>query len=126
MKDIIATSSAPSAIGPYSQATAVGNFIFTSGQLGMDPATGVLEQGIQKQTRRALDNIKAILNECGLGMENILKTTVFLQNISDFNAMNKIYSEYFTEGHYPARSAIEVAALPKGGLVEIEAIAGKY
>ena len=123
MKDIISTPAAPAAIGPYSQATAANRFVFTSGQLGMDPETGVLADGIQAQTRRALENVKAILSAAGAGMDQVLKTTVFLQNMSDFGAMNEIYAEFFTEGQFPARSAIEVGALPKGGLVEIEAVA---
>ena len=125
MKDIISTAAAPSAIGPYSQATAAGGFIFTSGQLGMDPETGVLAEGVQAQTRRSLENVKAILSAAGVGMGQVLKTTVFLQNMSDFAAMNEVYAEFFPEGQYPARSAVEVAALPKGGLVEIEAVAAR-
>jgi len=123
MKDIVSTPNAPSAIGPYSQATAVKGFVFTSGQLGMDPATGVLADGIQAQTRQALENVSAILVARGLSMNDILKTTVFLTDIADFAAMNEVYAEFFSEGNYPARSAVQVAALPKGGLVEIETIA---
>jgi 2-iminobutanoate/2-iminopropanoate deaminase len=122
MKTILATEKAPAAIGPYAQGIDCGGFVVTSGQLGLDPATGALAQGVEAQTRQALENVKAILAQAGLTMDNVVKTTVFLQHMSDFAAMNAVYAEYFTEGAYPARSAVEVAALPKGGLVEIEVI----
>lgn len=125
MKKIIATKSAPAAIGPYSQAVDGGGILITSGQLGLDPATGELKGDITAQTRQSLENVKAILTEAGLTMDNVIKTTVFLQHMSDFAAMNAVYAEYFTEGSYPARSAVEVGALPKGGLVEIECICVK-
>ena len=125
MKKIIATLNAPAAIGPYAQAVDGGSVLITSGQLGLDPATGELAQGIEAQTRRALENVKAILAQAGLTMDSVIKTTVFLQHMSDFAAMNAVYAEFFTQGSYPARSAVEVGALPKGGLVEIEAIALK-
>lgn len=125
MKKIIATKSAPAAIGPYSQAMDGGRILITSGQLGLDPATGELKGDITAQTRQSLENVKAILTEAGLTMDNVIKTTVFLQHMSDFAAMNAVYAEYFTEGSYPARSAVEVGALPKGGLVEIECICVK-
>ena len=125
MKKIIATKSAPAAIGPYSQAMDGGSILITSGQLGLDPATGELKGDITAQTRQSLENVKAILTEAGLTMENVIKTTVFLQHMSDFAAMNAVYAEYFTEGSYPARSAVEVGALPKGGQVEIECICVK-
>lgn len=125
MKKIIATTNAPAAIGPYSQGIDCGSFVVTSGQLGLIPATGELPEGIEAQTRQSLTNIKAILEANGMTMDNVAKTTVFLKNISDFAAMNAIYAEFFTEGQYPARSAIEVAALPKGALVEIETICMK-
>ena len=123
MKTIIATTAAPAAIGPYSQAIDCGAFVVTSGQVPFDPATGVLVEGdITVQTRQVLNNIKAVLAAAGLTMDNVVKTTVFLQNMGDFAAMNAVYAEFFTEGQYPARSAVEVAALPKGALVEIETI----
>ena len=93
--------------------------------LGLDPTTGELAQGIEAQTRRALENVKAILAQAGLTMDSVIKTTVFLQHMSDFAAMNAVYAEFFTQGSYPARSAVEVGALPKGGLVEIECICVK-
>ena len=126
MKNVISTTNAPAAIGPYSQAIDCGAFLITSGQVPFDPATGVIvEGGIEEQTRQSLNNVKAILEAAGLTMDNVVKTTVFLQNMGDFAAMNAVYAEFFTEGQYPARSAVEVAALPKGALVEIEAIACK-
>ncbi len=126
MKTVIATTAAPAAIGPYSQAIDCGAFVVTSGQVPFDPATGVLVEGdITVQTRQVLNNIKAVLAAAGLTMDNVVKTTVFLQNMGDFAAMNAVYAEFFTEGQYPARSAVEVAALPKGALVEIETICVK-
>lgn len=126
MKNVISTTNAPAAIGPYSQAIDCGAFLITSGQVPFDPATGVIvEGGIEVQTRQSLNNVKAILEAAGLTMDNVVKTTVFLQNMGDFAAMNAVYAEFFTEGQYPARSAVEVAALPKGALVEIETICVK-
>ena len=125
MKDIIATDKAPTAIGPYSQAIDCGALVITSGQIPVDPATGTMPEGIEAQTRQSLNNIKAILAQAGLTMDNVVKTTVFLQNMGDFAAMNAVYAGFFTEGSYPARSAVEVAALPKGALVEIEAICAR-
>ena len=123
MKKIIATTNAPSAIGPYSQAVDCGAFLITSGQVPIDPATGeFVPGGIAEQTRQSLTNVKAILEAAGLTMDHVVKTTVFLQDMGDFAAMNAGYAEFFTEGNYPARSAVEVAKLPKGALVEIEAI----
>lgn len=123
MKKIIATTNAPSAIGPYSQAVDCGAFLITSGQVPFDPATGeFVPGGIGEQTRQSLTNVKAILEAAGLTMDHVVKTTVFLQDMGDFAAMNAVYAEFFTEGNYPARSAVEVAKLPKGALVEIEAI----
>ena len=122
-KDIIATANAPAAIGPYSQAIDCGSFIVTSGQIPIDPATGnLVEGGIAAQTRQSLTNVKAVVEAAGLTMDHVAKTTVFLQNMADFAAMNAVYAEFFTEGNYPARSAVEVGALPKGALVEIETI----
>ena len=126
MKKIISTTNAPAAIGPYSQAIDCGNFLVTSGQVPFDPATGeFVPGGITEQTSQVLTNIKAILTEAGLTMDNVVKTTVFLQNMGDFATMNAVYAEFFTEGQYPARSAVEVGALPKGALVEIETICVK-
>ena len=122
-KNIIATTNAPAAIGPYSQAIDCGSLLITSGQIPIDPATGNLVEGdIPAQTRQSLTNVKAILEAAGLTMDNVAKTTVFLAHMSDFAAMNAVYAEFFTEGNYPARSAVEVGALPKGALVEIETI----
>ena len=122
-KNIIATTNAPAAIGPYSQAIDCGSLLITSGQIPIDPATGNLVEGdITAQTRQSLTNVKAILEATGLTMDNVAKTTVFLAHMSDFAAMNAVYAEFFTEGNYPARSAVEVGALPKGALVEIETI----
>ena len=126
MKKIIATTNAPAAIGPYSQAIDCGSFLVTSGQVPFDPATGeFVPGGITEQTRQVLTNIKAILEAAGLTMDNVVKTTVFLQSMGDFAAMNAVYAEFFTEGQYPARSAVEVGALPRGALVEIETICVK-
>ena len=120
---VISTKKAPVAIGPYSQAIQVGNLIYTSGQILIDPETGVfVEGGIKEQTRQSLTNVKAILEEVGLTMSNIVKTTVFMADMNDFAEMNSIYAEFFTEP-YPARSAVAVKTLPKGALVEIEVIA---
>lgn len=126
MKKIIATKNAPAAIGPYSQAIDCGTFLVTSGQIALDPATGEMAKGdVADQTRQALLNVKAILAEAGLTMDNVVKTTVFLQSMGDFAAMNAVYAEFFSEGNFPARSAVQVGALPKGALVEIEAICNK-
>ena len=124
MKKVISTSKAPAAIGPYSQAIQVGNLVYTSGQIPIDPTTGVfVEGGIKEQTHQALLNVKAILEENGLSMNDIVKTTVFMADMNDFADMNAVYAEFFTEP-YPARSAVAVKALPKGALVEIEVVAG--
>ena len=123
MKKVISTTKAPAAIGPYSQAIKVGNLVYTSGQIPIDPATGVfVEGGIKEQTRQSLTNIKAILTEVGLSMGNVVKTTVFLADMNDFADMNAVYAEFFAEP-YPARSAVAVKTLPKGALVEIEVVA---
>ncbi|WP_312280148.1 RidA family protein [Oscillibacter sp.] len=123
MKAIVSTTKAPAAIGPYSQAVQAGGLVITSGQLPIDPATGVFPEGVQAQTRQSLTNVKAILEEAGTDMDHIIKTTVFLKNMNDFGAMNEVYATFFTESGFPARSAIEVARLPKDALVEIEVIA---
>ena len=119
----IKTEKAPGAIGPYSQAIQVGNLVYTSGQLPIDPATGLFpEGGIKEQTRQSLENIKAILQEAGLSMQSVVKTTVFLTDMGDFAEMNSVYAEFFAEP-YPARSAVAVKTLPKNALVEIEVVA---
>lgn len=123
MKEAIHTAQAPAAIGPYSQAIRANGFVFVSGQLPVDPATGSFAGAdVTAQTRQSLQNIQSILAEAGLGMDAVVKTTVFLQNMGDFAAMNEVYAAFFT-GDCPARAAVQVAALPKGALVEIEAIA---
>jgi 2-iminobutanoate/2-iminopropanoate deaminase len=122
-KKIIRSEKAPAAIGPYSIANTGGPFVFTAGQLGLEPATGLLvEGGIEKETRQALENLKTVLLAANSCLENVVKTTVFLRDISDFARMNTIYAEYFTSD-CPARSAVQVAALPKNAAIEIEAIA---
>ena len=125
MKKVIATTNAPAAIGPYSQAIAANGFVFVSGQIPIDPATGeFVPGGIQEQTRQSLENGKAILTQAGLTLDNVIKTTVFLSDIQNFAAMNEIYAQYFA-AECPARSAVQVANLPKGALVEIEMIAAE-
>ncbi|GAB6088037.1 RidA family protein [Alkaliphilus crotonatoxidans] len=124
MKKIINTKNAPSAIGPYSQGTTAAGLIFVSGQLPIDTKTGeFVPGGIKEQTRQSLENLKQILESQGSGLHNVLKTTVFLSDINHFKEMNEVYEAVFGEGNYPARSAFEVARLPKDALVEIEAIA---
>ena len=122
MKKVICSQKAPGAIGPYSQAIEAGGMVFVSGQLPIDAATGVMAEGAEAQARQSLENIKHILEEAGLGMANIVKTTVFLADMSLFADMNKVYATYF-DGAFPARSAVAVKALPKDALVEIECIA---
>ena len=122
---IISTTKAPAAIGPYSQAIDLGNMVITSGQLPIDPATGAFPEGIQAQTKQSLTNVKSILEAAGLTMDSVVKTTVFLSDMNNFGAMNEVYASFFSEGNYPARSAVEVARLPKDALVEIEVIAVK-
>ena len=125
MKQVINTSAAPAAIGPYSHAILVGNLVYTSVPVTIDPATGsFIEGGIKEQTHQSLSNVQAILSEAGLSMSNVIKTTVFMADMNDFAAMNEVYAEFFTEP-YPARSAVAVKTLPKGALVEIEVIAAK-
>ncbi len=124
MKRTIASPKAPAAVGPYSQAVELNGTLFISGQLPLDPVSGEMPQGVEAQTRRSLDNIGFILEEAGLGYGDIVKTTVLLDDIADFGAMNAVYAEYF-KGDKPARVCYEVAALPKGAKVEIEAIAGR-
>ena len=121
-KIIVSTKQAPAAIGPYSQAVRVGNLVFLSGQLGLDPETGTLKENIGDQTRQALDNIGAILTAVGPNYSHVVKTTVFLKDLDDFGLVNEIYGNIFKDGA-PARSCVEVSRLPKRALVEIECIA---
>lgn len=123
MRESVATKKAPGAIGPYSQAIDIGSLVFTSGQIPINPETGNIPEGIEAQTKQSLNNVKAILEETGLSMNHVIKTTVFLKDMNDFGEMNKIYESFFTD--YPARSAVEVARLPKDALVEIEVIASR-
>lgn len=120
----IATTAAPGAIGPYSQAIEVNGFVYASGQIPLDPATGVFPEGITAQTRQSLTNAKAILEAAGTDMSHVVKTTVFLADMGDFAAMNEVYAEFF-QAPYPARSAVAVKTLPKNAMVEIECIAVK-
>lgn len=121
----ISTQNAPAAIGPYSQAIEVNGFVYASGQLPIDPATGAFpEGGVKEQTRQSLLNVKAILEEAGLALSNVVKTTVYLADMGDFAVMNEVYSQFFAQP-FPARSAIAVKALPKGALVEVEVVAAR-
>ena len=123
MKQVISTPQAPAAIGPYSQAIRIGNLVFTSGQIPIDPATGAfVKGGVKEQTRQSLTNVRAILEQSGLTMANVIKTTVFMADMNDFADMNAVYAEFFSEP-YPARSAVAAKSLPKGALVEIEVVA---
>lgn len=124
MKEIIATEKAPSAIGPYSQGIKANGFVFSSGQLPVDPATGnFVPGGIAEQTRQSLMNVKAILEKAGTNLDKVVKTTVFLSDMNNFAEMNKVYSEVFGTENHPSRSAVQVARLPKDALVEIEVVA---
>ena len=122
MKEAIATTAAPAAIGPYSQATVSGQVVYTSGQIPLLPDGSLLEGDVEAQARQVLENLKAVLTAAGSGLERVLKTTVFLKDMDDFAAMNAVYAEYFTEP-YPARSTVQVARLPRDVRVEIEAVA---
>ncbi|AMM91463.1 RidA family protein [Peribacillus sp. SIMBA_075] len=122
MKNAISTNNAPSAIGPYSQAVKMGDFLFVSGQLPINPSTNEMPESVAEQTKQSLENVKAILEAAGSDLQHVLKTTVFLKDMNTFTKMNEVYQSYFTE-NYPARSAVEVARLPKEALVEIEVIA---
>ena len=124
MNQTITATNAPAAVGPYFHAKLAGNTLYTSGQLGLVPATGELPAGVEAQARQALDNLGAVLKAGGMDFCDVTKTTVFLANMADFAAINAIYAEYFT-GEAPARSCVQVAALPKGALFEIEAVAVK-
>ena len=120
--DILHTPNAPQAIGPYSQAIITNNLMFCSGQIGISPATGQLEEGIEKQTQQVLHNIDSLLHAAGITRDSVIKTTIFLADISAFNTVNKIYADFF-QNHKPARSTVEVSNLPKEALIEIEIIA---
>ena len=122
MKEVVATTAAPAAIGPYSQATVSGQVVYTSGQIPLLPDGSLLEGDVEVQARQVLENLKAVLTAAGSGLERVLKTTVFLKDMDDFAAMNAVYAEYFTEP-YPARSTVQVARLPRDVRVEIEAVA---
>lgn len=123
MRQVIATENAPAAVGPYSQAIKANGFVYTAGQIPLDPATGnIVEGDIQAQAHRALQNLQAVLEAAGSNLGNVVKTTVFLQNMDDFGAMNEVYGRFFAQAP-PARSAVEVARLPLGVHIEIEAVA---
>ena len=122
-KEIIISNKVPAAIGPYSPALKIGNLVFVSGQLPIDPVIGEIVKGdIEAQVRRSLENLKAILESYSIGMENVVKTTIFLKDMNNFSRINKVYGEYFTS-QFPARSCVEVSRLPKDANIEIEAIA---
>lgn len=122
-KEIVTSNKAPQALGPYSVAVKAANFVFTAGQLGLDPETGeFVSGGIEAETRQALENVKNILESAGSSLQNVVKTTVFLRDMNDFGTMNSVYAEFFTSD-FPARSAVQVARLPKDGAVEIEVVA---
>ena len=124
IKKIIQTHSAPAAVGPYSQAVETDNFVFASGQIALNPATGEMAEGIEAQAHQALKNAQAVIAASGAKWENVIKTTVFITNIDDFGKVNEIYATYFKQP-YPARSCVEVSKLPKGALIEVEVIAAK-
>ena len=123
-KEVINTKNAPGAIGPYSQGIIVGDFVYTSGQIPINPATGVVETDIKVATKQSMENVKAILEAAGTSLENVVKTSIFLKDLNDFAIVNEIYGTYFTENP-PARSCVQVAKLPKDAVIEIEAIATK-
>ena len=123
-KEVINTNNAPEAIGPYSQVVIVGDFVYTSGQIPLNPATGELVTDIKLETKQSMENIKAILEEAGTSLNNVVKTSIFLKDLNDFEAVNEVYGTYFIENK-PARSCVQVAKLPKDAVIEIEAIAVK-
>ncbi len=124
MKQVVQTTKAPGAIGPYSQGIDIGHMIFFSGQIPLNPETGEMPEGIEAQAKQALENVKGLLESQGLDFSHVVKTPVFLDNMHDFNTVNSIYAQYFV-APYPARSAVEVGRLPKGALIEVEIIACK-
>ena len=123
-KVVVKPPKAPAAVGPYSQGIAVGNFVFTSGQLPLNPADNTMPQGIEAQAKQSLDNVKAVLEAAGSGMDKVVKVTIFLKDLNDFKVVNEIYGKYFTKD-FPARSCVQVARIPRDALIEIEAIAIK-
>lgn len=122
MKKIVSTSKAPSAIGPYSQAVSFGNLLFSSGQIPVEPSSGIIPSGIEAQTKQVLENLKNVLEAGNSSLLNVIKVNIFIKNMNDFAILNEVYGKYFT-GNYPARCCVEVARLPKDVLIEIEAIA---
>ena len=124
MNKMISAKNAPAAVGPYSHAVLAGNTLYTSGQLGLDPVSGELAAGVEAQAKQALENLRAVLETAGMDFQDVTKTTVFLSDMGDLAAINAIYAQYFT-GEAPARSCVQVAALPKGAAFEIEAVAVK-
>lgn len=122
MREAINVNHAPAAVGPYVHAVKAGDLIFISGQLGLNPADQKLPEGVENQTRQSLENLKTVLEGCGSDLDHVVKTTIFLADIADFGKVNEIYGSYFA-AEFPARSCVEVSNLPKGGLVEIEAVA---
>lgn len=125
-KKVISTSKAPVAIGPYSQANFINGVLYISGQIPIDPETGNLVDGIEKETHQVMKNLKAILEEAGLTFSNVVKATIFLKNMDDFAAMNQIYASYLDENSYPARETVQVSCLPKNVSVEISMIAHQF
>lgn len=125
MVDVIKTTAAPAAIGPYSQGVVMGNMVYTSGQIPVNPADGMIPSTIEEQTKQSLDNVKAVLEAAGSSMDKVVKTTVFIQDMATFAKVNEIYASYFCGPVLPARSCVEVAKLPKGVLIEIEVVAVK-
>ena len=123
-KEVINTNNAPEAIGPYSQGVIVGDFVYTSGQIPLNPVTGELVTDIKLATKQSMENIKAVLEEAGTSLNNVVKTSIFLKDLNDFEAVNEVYGTYFIENK-PARSCVQVAKLPKDAVIEIEAIAVK-
>ncbi|HEY6394944.1 MAG TPA: RidA family protein [Candidatus Binataceae bacterium] len=126
MKKVLETRHAPAALGPYSQAIESGEYVFCSGQIGIDPGSGALvEGGVEVETRRALENLREVLAAAGLGFDNVVKTTIFVTDLKDFDIVNRVYNEHLSSP-FPARSTVQAAALPRGARVEIEAIASKH
>ena len=123
-REVIQTNNAPGAIGPYSQGIAVGDFVYTSGQIPLNPSTGELVTDIKLATKQSMENVKAILESAGTSLDNVIKTSIFLKDLNDFEAVNEVYGTYFTE-YKPARSCVQVAKLPKDAVIEIEVIATK-
>lgn len=125
MKTVIATEKAPAAIGPYSQAILAGSTLYVSGQLPLDPVSGTMAESVEEQAKQAFANVAAILTEAGMTLENVVKTTIYMQDLSSFGAVNALYDDFFAGTHFPARACVEVAKLPKGALLEMDAVAVK-